>query len=315
MSPVQMCEIHFLKKMLMLLGSLQTWVYVAWYHEKKYPCYPGWLCFPGGIMPVPVVSSGHWSHSVPWKITMFQGGTSSTAVKIFHICWLTFTSWWPRFLLIPHGQVWRPTKMPQNFTSMWKTYGFPVHKCYTNGGSIPHWTVSLQQIRRGFGYPFELNPIKCGKPKLVMLRTPRKNPWDSTRFPSLAVSAIFQALVFVGCILILASSCFKLFVHFGPSNDALSIGRSCWFWPDGAHCRLESLLMVMTHRCLNPIVLGRVGWWVKAWFSSWWFSATALGWVEANCGTLWILKTTLCILWGREFSSSNLMAPDCLRRR
>ena len=99
------------KKYLMLLGSSETWVYVAWYHEKKYPCYPGWLCFPGGIMPVPVVSSGHWTHSVPWKITMFQGGTSN-AVKIFHICWLTFTSWWPRFLWIPHGQVWRPTKMP-----------------------------------------------------------------------------------------------------------------------------------------------------------------------------------------------------------
>lgn len=81
--------------------------------------------------------------------------------------------------------------------------------------------------------------------------------------------------------MIWASSCFKLFVHFGPSNDALSIGRSCWFWHrDGARCRLESLLMVMTHRCLNPIVLGRVGWWVKAWFSSWWFSATALSWGE-----------------------------------
>lgn len=118
-----------------------------------------------------------------------------------------------------------------------------------------------------------------------MLCTPRKTPWNSTRFPSLEVSAIFQATsecrvcmfenlkpydwchccCFFGRILIWASSCFKLFVHFWPSNDALSIGRSCWFWPrDGAHCRLESLLMVMTHRCLNPIVLGRVGWWVKA---------------------------------------------------
>jgi len=150
------------------------------------------------------------------------------------------------------------------------------------------------------------------------------------------VSAIFQAtrvqglyiwepqalwlmplLLFFCRIVIWASSCFKLFVHFGPSNDALSIGRSCWFWHrDGARCRLESLLMVMTHRCLNPIVLGRVGWWVKA-------SRRDLvrgdlvppHWVEANCGTLWIPKTTLCILWGREFSYSNLMAPDCLRCR
>lgn len=154
---------------------------------------------------------------------------------------------------------------------MWKTYGFPVHKCYTNGGLIPHRTVSLQKIRRVFVIPLNEIPLNVGNQNWFCVARPEKplgTPPGFHHWLQLSSKPYdwCHCCCFFGCILIWASSWFKLFVHFGPSNDALSIGRSCWFWPrDGARCRLESLLMVMTHRCLNPIVLGRVGWWVKAW--------------------------------------------------
>ena len=113
---------------------------------------------------------------------------------------------------------------------MWKTYGFPVHKCYTNGGLIPHRTVSLQKIRRVFVIPLNEIPLNVGNQNWFCVARPEKplgTPPGFHHWLQLSSKPYdwCHCCCFFGCILIWASSWFKLFGHFGPSNDALSIGR------------------------------------------------------------------------------------------